>query len=235
MLELRNVKVAYGKAVALKEISLKVDDGEIVALIGANGAGKTTTLRTISNLISPISGEILFLDKNIIGIPPHRIVKMGVSHVMEGKGIFPDISVFDNLQMGAFSVGNKNEIMGSLDKIFAHFPILQARRKQLAGTLSGGEQQMLAIGCGLMGKPQILLLDEVSLGLAPLVVKVIAKILVQLHKEEHVTILLVDQNARMALKISDRAYVLETGNVVLQGKSSDLIKKEHVQNAYLGS
>lgn len=204
-----------------------------MALLGANGAGKMTTLRAISNLVTPVEGEICFLGKKTNGIPPSKIVESGVAHVMEGRGIFPKMSVMDNLEMGAYSRKNNKEINESYDMVFSHFPVLKKRRRQLAGTLSGGEQQILAIGRGLMSKPKILLSDEASLGLAPLIIKEIVNIIIQLHKEEHVTILLVEQNAKMALNLANRAYVLETGKIVLEGKSEDLIKNYYVIKAYL--
>lgn len=205
-----------------------------MALLGTNGAGKTTTLRAISNLVTPVEGEACFLGKKTNGIPPSKIVESGVAHVMEGRGIFPKMFVMDNLEMGAYPRKNKKETSDSYDMVFSHFPVLKERRKQSADTLSGGEQQMLAIGRGLMSKPKILLLDEASLGLAPLVVKEISNIIIQLHKKEHVTILLVEQNARMALNLANRAYVMETGKIVLEGKSEDLVKNDYIVKAYLG-
>ena len=234
MLQISDLSIYYGKAVALKGITLEVGDGEVVSLLGANGAGKSTTLRTISGLVSPKSGEIRFMGEKISGLPPHKVVKKGISHCPEGRRIFPDLTVYENLvMMGAYLRSDKKEIAESLENMYALFPRLKERRNQKGGTLSGGEQQMLAIGRALMSKPKLLLLDEPSLGLAPSAVQDLARRIREIN-ELGVTVLLVEQNARMALGISDRAYILEVGKIVLMGRSSDLIKVDQVKKAYLG-
>jgi branched-chain amino acid transport system ATP-binding protein len=234
MLQISDLSIYYGKAVALKGITLEVGDGEVVALLGANGAGKSTTLRTISGLVSPKSGEIHFMAEKISGLPPHKVVKKGISHCPEGRRIFPDLTVYENLvMMGAYLRSDKKEIAESLENMYTLFPRLKERRNQKGGTLSGGEQQMLAIGRALMSKPKLLLLDEPSLGLAPSAVQDLARRIREIN-ELGVTVLLVEQNARMALGISDRAYILEVGKIVLMGNSSDLIKVDQVKKAYLG-
>ena len=234
MLQISDLSIYYGKAVALKGITLEVGDGEVVSLLGANGAGKSTTLRTISGLVSPKSGEIHFMGEKISGLPPHKVVKKGISHCPEGRRIFPDLTVYENLvMMGAYLRSDKKEIAESLENMYALFPRLKERRNQKGGTLSGGEQQMLAIGRALMSKPKLLLLDEPSLGLAPSAVQDLARRIREIN-ELGVTVLLVEQNARMALGISDRAYILEVGKIVLMGRSSDLLKVDQVKKAYLG-
>jgi branched-chain amino acid transport system ATP-binding protein len=233
MLELEQVETYYGKVRALKGISLKVEGKEIVALLGANGAGKTTTLRTISGLIPPSNGLIRFLDERIDHQSPERIVRRGISHVPEGRDLFPDLTVDENLAMGAYTRKDRNEINRSLNSVFTSFPILEKRRKQYAGTLSGGEQQMLAIGRSLMSNPRLILLDEPSLGLAPLLVQEIFKIIQEIN-QEGTTILLVEQNANMALQVARYGYVLETGRVVLQDKTERLLEDQHVRETYLG-
>ena len=233
MLELEQVETYYGKVRALKGISLKVAGKEIVALLGANGAGKTTTLRTISGLIPPSNGLIRFLDERIDHQSPERIVRRGISHVPEGRDLFPDLTVDENLAMGAYTRKDRNEINRSLNSVFTSFPILGRRRKQYAGTLSGGEQQMLAIGRSLMSNPRLILLDEPSLGLAPLLVQEIFKIIQEIN-QEGTTILLVEQNANMALQVARYGYVLETGRVVLQDKTERLLEDQHVRETYLG-
>jgi branched-chain amino acid transport system ATP-binding protein len=234
MLQISDLRIYYGKAVALKGITLEVGDGEVVSLLGANGAGKSTTLRTISGLLSPKSGEISFMGEKISGLPPHKVVKKGISHCPEGRRIFPDLTVYENLvMMGAYLRSDKKEIAESLENMYTLFPRLKERRNQKGGTLSGGEQQMLAIGRALMSKPKLLLLDEPSLGLAPSAVQDLARRIREIN-ELGVTVLLVEQNARMALGISDRAYILEVGKIVLMGRSSDLIKVDQVKKAYLG-
>ena len=233
MLEINNLNVHYGVIHALKDITLKVNAGEIVTLIGANGAGKTTTLRTISGLIKATSGSILLEDRDLSTLPAPQRVQLGISQVPEGRRIFPDMSVYENLELGAFLRKNKGEIKKDIDQVFEQFPILGDRRKQMAGTLSGGEQQMLAIGRGLMSKPRILLLDEPSMGLAPLLVREIFNIIQKINSAG-TTILLVEQNASMALSIADRAYVLETGSIVLSGSGEELAKSSDIQKAYLG-
>ncbi len=233
MLELNNIDVHYGVIHALKNISLKVEKGEIVTLIGANGAGKTTTLRTISGLIKPSKGTITFKGQRIDGASAPEIVKAGISHVPEGRRIFPDMTVRENLELGAFLRKDKDEIQKDMELVFARFPILKNRSKQNAGTLSGGEQQMLAIGRGLMAQPSVLLLDEPSLGLAPIIVNDIFKIIKEIHKEG-VTILLVEQNAKKAISISNRTYVLETGRIVKTGTGKELANDPEIIYSYLG-
>ncbi|MCS7286152.1 MAG: ABC transporter ATP-binding protein [Anaerolineae bacterium] len=234
LLVLENVHTYYGNVHALKGISLTVEEGEIVTLIGANGAGKTTTLKTISGLIKPREGKIIFDGHELNRIPAHKIVHMGISHAPEGRKIFPTLTVEENLMLGAYSLGNdRKTIETNKERVFALFPRLAERRKQLAGTLSGGEQQMLAIGRALMSKPRLLLLDEPSLGLAPMLVKAIFETIKEINRQG-VTILLVEQNAKAALKLAHRAYVLETGRIVLSGFSHELVQDERVRKAYLG-
>jgi branched-chain amino acid transport system ATP-binding protein len=234
MLELKNLVAGYGAINALHGISLSVPAGGIVTLIGSNGAGKTTTLKTISGLLKPKSGEIIFNGKNIGGLPPHKIVARGLSHVPEGRMIFANLTVLENLQMGAYLAGDKKAVHRGLESVFATFPRLMERDQQIAGTLSGGEQQMLAIGRALMAQPRFLMLDEPSLGLAPLLVKTIFEKIVEINRERGLTILLVEQNANLALEISNSGYVLETGKVVLSGDSVALRQNPQVQCAYLG-
>jgi branched-chain amino acid transport system ATP-binding protein len=234
MLEIKNLEVSYGAINALHGISLSVKAGSIVTLIGANGAGKTTTLKTISGLLKPRAGEILYDGKNISGLPPHQIVKLGLSHVPEGRMIFANLTVLENLRMGAYLQRDKAAIRRELEFVFATFPRLKEREQQVAGTLSGGEQQMLAIGRALMSKPKLLLLDEPSLGLAPLLVKTIFEKIVEINRQQGLTILLVEQNANLALEISHFGYVLETGKVVLSGDSAALRQNPQVKSAYLG-
>ncbi len=234
MLLISNLNVYYGKSIALKDVTIKVEEKEIVSLLGANGAGKSTTLRTISGLLVPRLGEIRFLGEKISGLPPNKIVKRGISHCPEGRRIFPDLNVYENLvMMGAYLRSDKKEVMGTLESVYSLFPKLQERRNQRGGTLSGGEQQMLAIGRALMSKPRLLLLDEPSLGLAPSAVQDLAKKIQEIH-ESGVTVLLVEQNARMALGISDRAYVLEVGKIALSGKAMEIIQMDQVRKVYLG-
>lgn len=237
MLVLKNIDVYYGKLYILKKISLHVKKGEIVALIGSNGAGKTTLLCTISGLIKPTSGNIIYEEKEITGEEPEKIVRMGVSQVPEGRLIFKTLTVEENLLIGSYSrysLKRKKEIKEEIEKIYKLFPVLKNRKKQLAGTLSGGEQQMLAIGRALMTKPKLLLLDEPSMGLAPTIIKDVFQHIVELKKLYGLTVLLVEQNARSALKIANRGYVLETGRVILEGSSEDLLANKDVQRAYLG-
>ncbi|HTR42537.1 MAG TPA: ABC transporter ATP-binding protein [Pseudomonadales bacterium] len=234
MLEIKNLVVNYGAIAALHGISLSVPDAQIVTLIGANGAGKTTTLKTISGLLKPNSGEILYDGKNIAGLPPHQIVERGISQSPEGRMIFANLTVMENLQLGAYLQKDKAIVRRELERVFAMFPRLKEREKQIAGTLSGGEQQMLAIGRALMSRPKLLLLDEPSLGLAPLLVKTIFEKIVEINREQGLTILLVEQNANLALEISHFGYVLETGKVVLQGDSKELRQNPKVKSAYLG-
>jgi branched-chain amino acid transport system ATP-binding protein len=233
LLEIKDMKVQYGGADILKGISFGVQEGEIVTIIGSNGAGKTTALRTISGLKRPTKGEIRFKGQNLHGIPAQDIVKLGIGHVPQGKQLFPYMTVLENIKLGAYLQNDKKEITGNLEKIFETFPLLKTRKGQQAGTLSGGEQQMLAIARALMGNPTLLLMDEPSIGLAPLIVREIGKIAVEINKSG-TSILLVEQNARLALKISHRGYVLETGSLVLQGKCGDLMDDERVKKAYLG-
>ena len=234
LLEIENLHTYYGYVHALKGIDLTVEEGEIVCLIGANGAGKTTTLRTISGLIRPREGRIVFDGKEIQGMPAHKIVQMGICHAPEGRQIFSTLTVMENLNMGAYTLGNdKKTIEENRRRVFDLFPRLEERKNQLGGTLSGGEQQMLTIGRALMSRPRLLLLDEPSLGLAPLLVKTIFEIIREIN-QRGVTILLVEQNARAALKIAHRGYVLETGRVVLSGPAQELLQDERVRKAYLG-
>jgi branched-chain amino acid transport system ATP-binding protein len=234
MLEIKNLHVSYGVINALHGISLSVKPGRIVTLIGANGAGKTTTLKTISGLLKPKSGEIFYDGKNIAGLPPHQIVARGLSHVPEGRMIFANLTVLENLQLGAYLQKDRKIIRHELEHVFSLFPRLKEREKQIAGTLSGGEQQMLAIGRALMSKPKLLLLDEPSLGLAPLLVKTIFEKIVEINRKQGLTILLVEQNANLALEISHFGYVLETGKVVLSGDTAVLRQNPQVKSAYLG-
>ncbi|MCX5839512.1 MAG: ABC transporter ATP-binding protein [Deltaproteobacteria bacterium] len=234
MLELRNVETFYGNIRALKEISLSVSEGEIITLIGANGAGKSTTLMTVCGIAPPRHGEILFLGKPIERMEPHEIVSLGISQVPEGRRIFPLLTVTENLDMGGFLRKDKAEIAENMEYIFSLFPILRERRHQHGGTLSGGEQQMLAISRALMARPRLLLLDEPSLGLAPLIVQLIFRIIRQINEENGTTILLVEQNANMALKIAHRGYVMENGRITLEGTAESLLFNDDVKRAYLG-
>jgi branched-chain amino acid transport system ATP-binding protein len=234
MLEIKNLVVGYGAITALHGISLSVKSGSIVTLIGANGAGKTTTLKTISGLLKSKSGEIFYDGKNLAGLPPHQIVRLGISHAPEGRMIFANLTVLENLQLGAYLQSDKKIVRRELGHVFNLFPRLQEREKQIAGTLSGGEQQMLAIGRALMSKPKLLLLDEPSLGLAPLLVKTIFEKIVEINREQGITILLVEQNANLALEISSFGYVLETGKIILQDDSGSLRQSPKVKSAYLG-
>jgi branched-chain amino acid transport system ATP-binding protein len=233
MLEVRDIDVYYGAIHALKKMSLNVEEGSIVTLIGANGAGKTTTLKTISGLLRPRSGSVTFKGAAINKMAPEKIVGLGVSQVPEGRRVFASMSVLENLEMGAYLRKDKKATGEDMENVFSRFPRLKERRKQLAGTLSGGEQQMLAIGRALMARPQLLLMDEPSMGLAPLLVKEIFEI-IKVINEQGTTVLLVEQNARMALSIADQAYVIETGEIVLQGSASELLQSEAVKKAYLG-
>ena len=234
MLELKNLTVNYGAICALQGVSLSVPSGSIVTLIGSNGAGKTTTLKTISGLLKPKSGEVIYDGKNIAGLPPHEIVALGLSHVPEGRMVFANLSVLENLQMGAYLVRDKKIVKRELESVYATFPRLKEREQQIAGTLSGGEQQMLAIGRALMSQPKFLMLDEPSLGLAPLLVKTIFEKIVEINRARGLTILLVEQNANRALEISNFGYVLETGKITLQGDSVSLRQNPQVKSAYLG-
>ncbi|NLL68062.1 MAG: ABC transporter ATP-binding protein [Clostridiaceae bacterium] len=233
MLEIKNINVHFGVIHALKSISLKVNEGEIVTLIGANGAGKTTTLRTISGLKKPTDGNILLEGKDITASTAQDRVRMGISQSPEGRRVFPTMTVLENLELGAYLRRDKNNIAEDLKTVYNHFPILADRKKQAAGTLSGGEQQMLAIGRAMMSRPRILLLDEPSMGLAPLLVQEIFNIIKDINKAG-TTILLVEQNASMALQIANRAYVMETGSIVLSGTGAELMQSDDIKKAYLG-
>lgn len=233
MLEIQDIRVNYGMINAIKGISFSVEQGEVIALIGANGAGKTTTLHTISGLLRPKSGQILFNGLDITKVQPHKIVSMGIAHVPEGRRVFSQLSVMDNLKMGAFTRSDAKEKEETLETVFSRFPRLKERMNQAAGTLSGGEQQMLAMGRALMSRPQIILMDEPSMGLSPLLVSEVFDIIESISKSG-TTVLLVEQNAKKALSIADRAYVLETGKIVLSGNASDLINDDSVKKAYLG-
>lgn len=233
MLKIDNIDVYYGAIHALKGISLEVKEGEIVTLIGANGAGKSTTLRTISGLLKPKTGSITFLGQDIAGVRAHEIVKKGISQVPEGRRVFAEMTVMENLDLGAFVRKDKAGIQQDLKHVFELFPRLEERKNQSAGTLSGGEQQMLAMGRALMSRPKLLLLDEPSMGLAPLLIKEIFNIIVDINKSG-TTVLLVEQNANMALSIANRAYVLETGRITLSGSAKELAASEDVRKAYLG-
>lgn len=235
LLKVDDIRVHYEKVEAVKGVSLEVFSGDIVTLIGSNGAGKTTILRTISGLMTSTSGEIYFKDKRIDRESPANIVKMGVAHVPEGRGMFPYMSVVDNLKMGAYKrTDGREEIEKDIEEVYKHFPSLKERTRQAAGTLSGGEQQMVAIGRAIMARPSLLLLDEPSLGLSPLMVEEISEIIKNLNTTLGVTTILVEQNASMALSLADRGYVLEVGKVILQGTTQELKESERVKRAYLG-
>jgi branched-chain amino acid transport system ATP-binding protein len=238
MLRLKNINTYYGKVHALKNVSLHLREGEIVTLIGANGAGKTTILNTISGVTPSSAGEIQFCKETVTALPPDKIVQRGISQVPEGRQVFKPLSVEDNLELGAYlryrSREGKSAIHKDMEQVFTLFPRLEERRKQLAGTMSGGEQQMLAIGRALMANPRMLLLDEPSMGLAPLVVQEIFRVLERLRDENGTTILLVEQNAKAALKLADRGYVFETGKVILEGPADELLTNAEVKRAYLG-
>ena len=232
LLQVENIEVYYGMIKALKGISFEVNKGEIVALIGANGAGKTTILHTITGLLQAKTGKVIYDGKDITKIPAHKIVTMGMAHVPEGRRIFAQLSVYDNIRLGAYTRKDKDEINESLKYVFERFPRLEERKNQIAGTLSGGEQQMLAMGRALMSKPDFILMDEPSMGLSPLLVSQIFDI-IKVINDSGTTVLLVEQNAKKALSIADRAYVIETGNIVLSGDAKDLINDESVKKAYL--
>ena len=234
MLEVRCIQTFYGNIQALKEVSLTIGEGEIITLIGANGAGKSTTLMSISGITPPRSGEILFDGKPIQGLPPEQIVAMGIVQVPEGRRIFPNMTVVENLEMGAFLRRDKAAIRNDMDYAMELFPILARRRTQLGGTLSGGEQQMLAISRALMARPRLLLLDEPSLGLAPLIIKQIFEIIRKINREQGTTVFLVEQNANQALKLANRGYVMENGRVVLSDTAGNLLDNAEVKRAYLG-
>ena len=233
MLTVENINVYYGVIHALKDISFQVNEGEIVALIGANGAGKTTTLQTVSGMLSAKSGSIRFQDQEISRMPEHKIVKQGISHVPEGRRMFSNLTVLENLKTGAYTRKDKQEINNSLEMVYERFPRLKERTRQLAGTLSGGEQQMLAMGRALMANPRILLLDEPSMGLSPLLVSEIFDIIQEINSRG-MTILLIEQNANMALKVAHQAYVLETGKITMSGTGQELLENPDIKAAYLG-
>jgi len=233
LLLVEKLSVSYGSVRALREVSFTVSEGEIVSLIGANGAGKSTTLRALSGVVRPSAGRIVHDGKSIAGLPSHRIARMGIAHVPEGRGVFANMSVRENLEMGGYTRSSRKEVRESFDRVFGLFPRLAERAGQLAGTLSGGEQQMLAIGRGLVQRPDLLLLDEPSMGLSPLLVGEIFRMIAEINKAG-TTILLVEQNASVALAVADRAYVLETGTILLEGKASDLREDPKVRAAYLG-
>jgi len=234
MLEVKKLGVNYGAINALQEVSLTVRRGDIVTLIGSNGAGKTTTLKTISGLLKARSGEILYEGRNVANLPPHEIVKLGISQVPEGRMVFANLTVLENLKMGAYLQRDREVIQRQMDYVFGVFPRLRERLKQIAGTLSGGEQQMLAIGRALMSKPRFLMLDEPSLGIAPLLVKTIFEKIVEVNQRQGITILLVEQNANLALQVSRYGYVLETGRISLHDESAALRQNPQVRKAYLG-
>lgn len=233
MLEVKDLEVYYGVIQAIKGVSFQVNQGEVIALIGANGAGKTTILHTVTGLLSPKRGSVVFEGKEITKVPAHKIVSMGMAHVPEGRRVFAELSVYENLKMGAYTRKDNKEIEESLANVYKRFPRLEERKNQMAGTLSGGEQQMLAMGRALMSKPKIILMDEPSMGLSPIMVNEIFDI-IRAVSESGTTVLLVEQNAKKALSIADRAYVLETGNIVLEGKAEDLLENDSIKKAYLG-
>lgn len=233
MLEVKNLKVYYGMIQAIKGVSFHVEEGEIIALIGANGAGKTTILHTVSGLLAPKEGSVTFEGQDIVKIPGHKIVSMGMAHVPEGRRVFAQLSVLQNLKMGAYTRKDKEEIQQTLKTVFERFPRLEERQNQLAGTLSGGEQQMLAMGRALMSHPKILLMDEPSMGLSPIFVEEIFHIIREISASG-TTVLLVEQNAKKALAIANRAYVLETGNIVLSGDAKEMMNNDSIKKAYLG-
>ncbi|MCI8388863.1 MAG: ABC transporter ATP-binding protein [Clostridiales bacterium] len=233
ILRISDLRVNYGMIQAIKGVDFHVDEGEIIALIGANGAGKTTILHTITGLVPAHTGSIMFEGHDLTKVQAHKIVSMGMSHVPEGRRIFQELTVYDNLLLGAFTRRDKNEIAASIEQMYKYFPRLEERKNQIAGTLSGGEQQMLAIGRSLMSKPRIILMDEPSMGLSPLYVSEIFNIIQEINKAG-TTVLLVEQNAKKALSIASRAYVLETGNIVLEGDAKELMQNDRVKKAYLG-
>jgi len=233
LLRVQGVETFYGNIQALRGISFEVPEGSIVTLLGANGAGKSTTLKSISGLTPPTRGAITFMDQSVAGRSSEQVVRLGIAHVPEGRELFPELTVLENLKMGAFTRRDKREVQQSLERVYAHFSILAERRSQLAGTLSGGEQQMLAIGRALMARPKLILLDEPSLGLAPRLVEEIFRIIHDI-RASGATVLLVEQNANKALSIADYGYVLETGRIALEGESQQLLRNDHVRRLYLG-
>lgn len=233
MLEVQDLHVHYGSVAAVRGVSFRLEVGEIISLIGANGAGKSTILRAITGLVSPSGGEIRWQNTSLVGLSPHQIVRLGIGHVPEGRRLFPKMSVFENLKMGAYLQSNKAEVAASLEMVYDHFPILKTRGRQRAGSLSGGEQQMLATARALMNRPKLLLLDEPSIGLSPILTAEIGKIARQINAMG-VSVILVEQNAMLALTVAQRGYVLETGQVVMQGQAQELLQDEGVKQAYLG-
>ncbi len=233
MLEIKDIEVFYGMIQAIKGVSFEVNEGEVIALIGANGAGKTTILHTITGLLSPKKGSVIFEGQDITKIPAHKIVSLGIAHVPEGRRVFAELTVYENLKMGAYTRKDKTEIEQTLDMVYKRFPRLEERKNQLAGTLSGGEQQMLAMGRALMSHPKIIVMDEPSMGLSPILVNQIFDIIEEVSKSG-TTVLLVEQNAKKALSIADRAYVLETGKIVLNGDAKELLNDDSIKKAYLG-
>ena len=233
MLEVKDLEVYYGVIQAIKGVSFHVDQGEVIALIGANGAGKTTILHTVTGLLAPKKGSVYFEGKEITKMPAHKIVSLGMAHVPEGRRVFAELSVYENLKMGAYTRKDRSEIEATLEKVYERFPRLKERRNQMAGTLSGGEQQMLAMGRALMSKPKIILMDEPSMGLSPILVNEIFDI-IQEVSNSGTRVLLVEQNAKKALSIADRAYVLETGKISIEGKAKDLLEDDSIKKAYLG-
>ena len=233
MLEIKDLEVYYGMIQAIKGISFQVNEGEVIALIGANGAGKTTILHTVTGLLSPKCGSVLFEGKDITKVPAHKIVSLGMAHVPEGRRVFAELTVYENLKMGAYTRKDKNEMEQTLESVYQRFPRLRERKNQLAGTLSGGEQQMLAMGRALMSHPKIILMDEPSMGLSPILVNQIFDIIEEVSKSG-TTVLLVEQNAKKALAIADRSYVLETGKIVLEGDADQLMNDDSIKKAYLG-
>lgn len=233
MLEIKDIEVFYGMIQAIKGVSFEVNEGEVIALIGANGAGKTTILHTITGLLSPKKGSVIFEGKDITKVPAHKIVSLGMAHVPEGRRVFAELTVYENLKMGAYTRKDKNETEETLKMVYKRFPRLEERKNQLAGTLSGGEQQMLAMGRALMSHPKIIVMDEPSMGLSPILVNQIFDIIEEVSKSG-TTVLLVEQNAKKALSIANRAYVLETGSVVLEGDAKELLNDDSIKKAYLG-
>ena len=233
MLEVKDLRVHYGTVEAVKGVSFRISEGTIVSLIGANGAGKTTSLRALTGLVKPSSGELRFENSSLTGLAPHQIVGLGIAHVPEGRRLFPKMTVLENLRMGAYLRNNRTDITSTLGMVYEHFPILRERGRQLAGSLSGGEQQMLAIARALMSRPKLLLLDEPSMGLSPMMTAEIGKIIQQINAL-NVSIILVEQNAMLALRLAQYGYVLETGSLVMQGDAQELLRDEGVKKAYLG-
>ena len=233
MLEVKSLRVHYGTVEAVKGVSFHVNAGEMISLIGANGAGKSTILRSLTGLVQPSAGDILFENRSLVGLSPHQIIRLGIGHIPEGRRLFPKMTVLENLKMGAYLQRSKAAVLATLESIYAHFPILKERSKQRAGSLSGGEQQMLATARALMNRPRLLLLDEPSIGLSPIMTAEIGKIVQQINAMG-VSVILVEQNAMLALTIAQRSYVLETGTVVMQGEAQELLQDEGVKKAYLG-